>query len=300
MLASVATTIAALGALWFTNQSLLAANREHSLAERIAITDRFQKAVEQLASDNADVRVAGIYMLERVAQDAPSDHRMVFEVLTTFVRTHTKSFDCDPVESFDNLAFRPPVDIQVAMRVIGRRDTGNEAELPSYDLGGACLAGLDLRSTNFAGFSFDRANLFGAYLHGADLAHTDFLDADLSTAALPGADLTGANLYGAKLQLAWFGPGSPATPWWLGHGVRHPDVPLDSFGPAILDHADLTRANLRQANLRDVDLSTARLTTIYPIPGQRDQAVSAIVEEVAYSARTRWPEGFEPPQHPPG
>jgi hypothetical protein len=37
-------------------------------------TDRYTKAIEQLGSDKIDVRIGGIYALERVARDSPRDH----------------------------------------------------------------------------------------------------------------------------------------------------------------------------------------------------------------------------------
>jgi ABC-type Fe3+ transport system permease subunit len=36
------------------------------------ITDRYTKAVDQLGSDHLDVRVGGIYALERIARDSPT------------------------------------------------------------------------------------------------------------------------------------------------------------------------------------------------------------------------------------
>jgi hypothetical protein len=33
------------------------------------VTDRYTKAIEQLGSDRLDVRIGGIYALERVARD---------------------------------------------------------------------------------------------------------------------------------------------------------------------------------------------------------------------------------------
>jgi hypothetical protein len=52
------------------------------------ITDRFGKAVGQLGSAELDVRLGGIYALERIARDSADDHPQVMEVLTAFVRVH--------------------------------------------------------------------------------------------------------------------------------------------------------------------------------------------------------------------
>ena len=52
------------------------------------MTDRYTKAIEQLGSDKLDVRIGGIYALERIARDSARDHPAVMEVLTTFIREH--------------------------------------------------------------------------------------------------------------------------------------------------------------------------------------------------------------------
>ena len=52
------------------------------------ITDRFTKAIEQLGNEKLEVRLGGIYSLERIAKESLEDHWPIVEVLTTFVREH--------------------------------------------------------------------------------------------------------------------------------------------------------------------------------------------------------------------
>ncbi len=54
------------------------------------MTDRYTKAIEQLGSDKLDVRIGGIYALERIARDSAKDHPTVMEVLTAFIREHSR------------------------------------------------------------------------------------------------------------------------------------------------------------------------------------------------------------------
>jgi hypothetical protein len=56
------------------------------------LTDRYSKAIEHLGDSKVDVRLGGIYALERVAADSPTDRSAIIEVLCAFVRVHT-----DPV-----------------------------------------------------------------------------------------------------------------------------------------------------------------------------------------------------------
>jgi hypothetical protein len=66
--------------------------RAHALQQRVAaatelddaerrITELFTKAADQLGSDKAPVRTAGLYALERVAQNNPTQQHTVVNVL---------------------------------------------------------------------------------------------------------------------------------------------------------------------------------------------------------------------------
>jgi hypothetical protein len=63
-----------------------AALKNAKAAEDKQITERFTKAVEQLASQEITVRLGGIYALERIANNSEDDHWTIMEVLTAFVR----------------------------------------------------------------------------------------------------------------------------------------------------------------------------------------------------------------------
>ncbi len=198
----------AAGALVFTawNVTLYRSNltlyrRTNEITEQGQVTDRYNRAVEQLGSDKLDVRIGGIYALERVARDSPRDHPTVMEVLTAFVREHShEQWQTTPNEGGDTgpreRATRP--DVQAAMRVIARRRT--EHDEGQIDLTNVNLTGADLR----------KASLARAILTGADLTRVNFHDANLTGADLTGATLAGADLARAELAPANLSP-SPAS-----------------------------------------------------------------------------------------
>src|SRR6266540_2898215 len=151
------------------------------------ITERFTRAIEQLGSDNLDVRLGGIYALERIASSSKVDRGPILEVLTAYVRGHSpwppagwEYGAATPPEPDDrqlaSLQFRKP-DVQAVVAILGRRDAVGDEEL--------LLARVDLT----------RALLQGADLQGADLQRADLTGANLS-----GADLRGAALDGAVLR----------------------------------------------------------------------------------------------------
>ena len=134
--------------------------RALELTEQGQVTDRYIKAIEQLGSDKLDVRVGGIYALERIAGDSAQDHPTVMEVLATFVREHSRepwrlAVVGSDVSSEAKRATRP--DVQAAVTVIARRDAGRDTR--TVDLAGADLTRADLRGAPLQG-----ANIRGAIL----------------------------------------------------------------------------------------------------------------------------------------
>lgn len=204
--ASLATAAAAVAALWFTGHSLSATENQYGLSEQGQVTDRFSKATEQIGSDNMDVRLGGIYSLERLARDSPTDHPTVFEVLGAFVRTHAPA--TSECSQRTNPGRMLAVDSQAAVTVIGRRDATRDGPNP-IDLANTCVSGAhlndanlygaNLTGTDLTGTDLTDADLYGAAMSGANLAGADLTDADLSGADLTDADLYGANLTGTNL-----------------------------------------------------------------------------------------------------
>jgi hypothetical protein len=116
---TAATGLAALAAVYFTARnaetarkallhSVEAARWTAELTEQGQVTERYTKAIEQLGSDKIDIRVDGIYSLERIAADSPRDHPTIMEVLIAFLFGR-------------NTPAAPPADKQAALNVISRR-----------------------------------------------------------------------------------------------------------------------------------------------------------------------------------
>ena len=64
--------------------------RTYRVAREGQITDRFSKAIEHLGSDKLDLRLGGIYALERIARDSVRDQGPILEVLTAYARRYVR------------------------------------------------------------------------------------------------------------------------------------------------------------------------------------------------------------------
>ena len=212
----------AAGALVFTARNFI-------LSREGQVTDRYTKAIEQLGSDKLDVRIGGIYALERVARDSARDHPTVIEVLTAFICEHSRE-QWPPSGPNDDQERSTRPDVQAAITVLGRRRASRDHGL---DLGRVDLTGANLYFANFAGSILSGSILAGANLFSANLARANLTGADLGHADLTGAILAGAFLTGADLTGARW-PGNAPVPegWTLDTGTGRLEQAGAGPGPA--------------------------------------------------------------------
>jgi hypothetical protein len=243
----------AAGALIFTARNSRLARQTLDVTEQGQVTERYTRAIDQLGSDKLDVRIGGIFALERIALDSARDHPTIMEVLTAFVREHSREQRplAEPVAGApERTRMRP--DVQEALTVIGRRDASRDSRqigLVRSNLSGCYLKGADLAGATFfeadlTGAILAEANVSEAVFRNAKLLHAILILADLTRANLLQADLCGADLTSAKL---------------VGAGLAGADLTGARLAGANFTGADLTRANLTRANLTAANLTRANL-----------------------------------------
>jgi uncharacterized protein YjbI with pentapeptide repeats len=260
------TALTAVGALIFTALSLNStrdqvsiAQSQSAISEQGQFTERYSKAVEQIGQqgpDHLQVRLGGIYALERLSRDSLRDQPTIVEVLSAFIRTTAK-----PLTSC--IFSSPTSDIQAALTVLGRRDATHDNNtyvdltytcLNSYKLPRATLGHADLRNSDFTGTDLTDADLANADLTGANLRVTQFADANLTDANLLSTQLTGANLSDAQLINSVLSGADLG-----GANLRRANLRGARLNGAILTKADLYKADLRSAHLGNADLAGANL-----------------------------------------
>jgi uncharacterized protein YjbI with pentapeptide repeats len=256
----------------FVAGALVYTARNFILSREGQVTDRYTKAIEQLGSDKLDVRIGGIYALERIARDSARDHPTVMEVLAAFIREH--SHEQWPLPATDDpgdaprRATRP--DVQAAVTVIVRRDRRRDrdlinlarADLTGAELGNADLGGIRLGEANLSHAQFNAANLTGAMLPIANLTGAYFISANLTGALLHSANLTRAILIDANLTNAELSYANLTQAQLAGVHPLHAHL-----GGTRLIGADLTDASFQASAVRpDTDLTDALISQNAAVP----------------------------------
>jgi len=164
-----------------------------------------------------DVRIGGIYALQRVARNSIEDRQAVTGILAAFVRTRApwkspwpSSHDHEPLEANAEPPWTGTTagDVQIALYVLASRPRLGDANPPFLsftDLHNARMAnrdwtGLVCQYANLARAWMPHAHLDGAYLTGTDLRQAQLEGASLVGAKLDDAHLRGANLRDADLR----------------------------------------------------------------------------------------------------
>lgn len=187
-------------------RQLILSRQQHTLDRQVAITEAFAKAVEHIGSQDAiGVRLGGIYSLDRIADNDPSEKSRVASILTAFIREHSSN---------QQDVHR---DVHAAITVLARR-----AWPTSIDLSSTYLRGISVPNAILTSVLLEHADLGGAILRGADMRNTDLRGADLREADLRGVNLDGAQLSNARMSGA---RADTETKWPTGyiptdHGIQ--------------------------------------------------------------------------------
>ena len=315
-LAQILGGTALLSGLYFTWRTLQV-NREGQ------ITERFTRAIDQLGKVEDgkklyEIRIGGIYALERIARESEEDYWPIMEVLTAYVR-HNSHWPHGQIRSPQDvrelveqergldvkevLPDRPKPDIEAIMTVLRRRARSyGFGEPQPLNLSDTNLARVDLKGANLSYAYLPGAYLFAANLRQAILSNAKLWDAWLyganltGEASLIGADLTGAQLWQAELKGALL-----ISAILKKAGFWRADLSEAKLGLANLEGADLRRADLSGANLSSAkNLDKARLQGAH-LEGANLSFTKLTQEQLEETTgdkkTTRLPDGLEPPAH---
>ncbi|MDW5551071.1 pentapeptide repeat-containing protein [Methanosarcina sp.] len=249
------------------------------------VTERFTRAVDQLGNPTIEIKLGGIYALERIANESKDDYWPIMEILTAYVRKNSsietvrnkktmRLMDTQANESTTSKvseAQKISLDIQVVLAVLGRRKyafnygESEQLNLSNTDLNHVEISGINLAGVNLAGANLMEANLKGtnlteAHFEGAYLNKTNLERADLTEVHLEGADLTGAHLTKADMRWAHLEGVNLTEAYLEGADLTNAHLEGADLTNAHLEGAYLTKAHLERAYLTKANLEKANLT----------------------------------------
>ena len=183
--------------LLFTARNLKATQDKLDIDRQGQLTNRFIQATGQLGAEleggrpNVEVRLGGVYALNRISNDWPKDYWPIADVLTAYVR-HNAKWTLSPRVG----EVKPSTEIQAILTVLGRSNPpGGFNERHKLD-----LRNTDLRGAEFWDAHLEWTDFWGAHLEDAKLWGAFLLHAKLDRACLAGANLRAAKLQGASLE----------------------------------------------------------------------------------------------------
>lgn len=235
------------------------------------ITERFTRAVDQLGAIDQlgkpaiEIRLGGIYALERISKESEDDYWPIMEILTAYIRKNSSgdiaknkkvthiSMDIQANESTTSEfpeARKISLDIQAILTVIGKRiHSFNNGESKRLNLGLTHLEMADLQE----------AHLEGADLHEAHLEVADLQEAHLQEAFFVGAHLEGAYLLKAHLEEAYLQEAHLEGAYLQEAHLEKADLQKTHLEKADLQQAHLEGASLNWAHFEGTDLREAHL-----------------------------------------
>lgn len=271
--------------LFFAWKRITVTERTVEVSRQGQVTERFTRAINQLGASHAnggkrlEIRLGGIYSLERIARESEENHWPVVEILTAYVRENARRKQ-EPNQRVENVMvegggaekFPPSIlvpkisaDIQAILTVLGRRTlTYQDGEEHRLNLAYTNLKGAVLKGANLQGAILFRAKLQKAMLYESNLQEAMLDESDLQECNLNYADLQRASLRRARLQKAFLMGaklqyGKLAGALLSGADLRGADLKGANLEAAKLGGTNLQRAKLRGANLGTASLETANL-----------------------------------------
>ncbi|WP_214326014.1 pentapeptide repeat-containing protein [Nonomuraea sediminis] len=244
------------GGLYYTAKTWESGQETLKATQQQSITDRYTKAVEQIGSDKSvEVRIGGIYALERIAADSSADAETIENVVVAFILEHdgrTSSISIShrslllPERPKKRPLWRPGADVLAALRVLGTiaKSRHSQPDLSSAtfayadwsgaNLTGAYLSQVDLGGAKLADAVLAGSNLSRAWLDAANLASANLSKTNLTQASMVEAELSGANLQGANLSEANL----------LKANMLHANVIDTNIAEAFLPNGDISNGDL--------------------------------------------------------
>ena len=202
-LRNVAVIVAGLVALPLAITRILVVGGQADTADRSLANDRYQRGAEMLGHEQEMVRIGGIDALREVAQQYPDLYvRPVMRLLCAFLFKH-----CENDRYISKVPrFAKRDDLRAAMEAVAsfhpdqRGTYQDRGTLRHLNLGFITFRDATLSGMNLAGLDFRSSQFAGSILNAVDFSGANLRSSSFFTVSLNDAILDGANIGGARFS----------------------------------------------------------------------------------------------------
>jgi uncharacterized protein YjbI with pentapeptide repeats len=231
--------------LYFTWNQLSATRESISISQQTLITDRYSKAIDQLGSENSQIRLGGIFALEKLSSSSKDYTSVVNNVLATYIRQKSRDTGSNTFE-----------EIQAALNIISFKETNRDYSIDDSH-------GVNISHSLLTSFNFDNAILSHAKMISSDFSESSLVNADLSNVSGLEADFSKTNLTNSNLSQSNFYGGIFEQSILKGAIIKNSNLQLTNLREANLINCDFTGSDLSDADLHGsilygADLSKAK------------------------------------------
>ncbi len=292
----VAGAGAIIGYIFATGRNIILDN-QNKINAQAQITESMVQAITQIGAindkkPNIEVRLGGLYSLQRIMQNSEENELPVVKILYAYVRENLKRDKTKQPKKINRgfETYKMPEDIQAALNIISQfnkeqREQGKK--LPHSNQ-------LSFAHADFSDYSLEKMDFSHANFENANLSGTDLCQANLSNAFLRGANLSG--VYGASLNLygvSYFGAnfsGANLSCVFMGGS----DFVGIDFSDAILVGVSLCNEKFFSVNFFNTDLENVRFDG-----ADLSEAFNLTQEQLSHAygdEKTILPKGLAPPE----
>ncbi len=257
---------AIIGYIFATGRNIIL-DGQNKINAQAQITESMVQAITQIGAvnegkPNIEVRLGGLYSLQRIMQDSPRDEMTIARIFYAYVRENIKRDKPKKIKrnkEGEIIYLRLPEDIQAVLIIINKlnekwREQGiewlNDAQLnfSHTDFSGYSLRNIDFRDTALKSADFSDTDL-----QNADLSDANFHDSNLQNALLFNTDLSGAHLAYVDLSNT-----SLLEGYFVSANLRCSKLSGTDFRESYLENVDFKHADLSDAILFGVNLSKTK------------------------------------------
>ena len=257
------------------------------------ITDRYSKAVGQLGHDKFEVRLGGIYALERIAHESKKDRNSILQVLSAYVR-HRYPRNGNIID--DNPDSR--IDLKAILKII----TSDYFKSYKIDLSNSDLHKVNLNGANLYEANLKNCDLSYSYLHDAIMKGCVLNDSDMKGVAMVKVNLKEACIEGVILSDATLNEAILEKTLFNGVDMSNTQFQKAKFQEASLvacyfDGAYLEGAKFKQSFFFDSDLRNIKANSLKKeqLEGVSRLYKTKLDKEIHEHMMSKFPKLFESP-----